>query len=129
LLNDTSTNEKGDEDDNKKSTCGDNMDADHKSADSLEIELMRDPVITKIMEEDYDEKWGEEHYPSSSENPMKGVKHKTKSRSTMRVMAQMTLRVTMRTTITRTRTRPTSLMTTRLPKKRQMCPWKRRSSR
>jgi hypothetical protein len=45
LLHDTSTNKKGDEDNNNKNTGGDEVDADQKSADSLNMDLWRTLIL------------------------------------------------------------------------------------
>jgi hypothetical protein len=69
-----------------------------------------DPVIKAMMKQDYKRVWGEEHYPVG--HPTKGMKHKTNSKSRMRMMVQMTPIGKMRThtrVAIRTRTRPTSL--------------------
>jgi hypothetical protein len=45
-----------------------------KNADSQEIELMMDPAIQKMMADEYEEKWGEEHCLSNSGTSNEGDK-------------------------------------------------------
>jgi hypothetical protein len=62
------TEEKGDDDTNKN-TSGDDVQADEKTVNSREIDLMQDNIMKQLKKEAYKERWGEGcGYGSASTN-------------------------------------------------------------